>query len=135
MKAIKISTRAVMMILFMLMTNCISINKASAQNGMGKKFKNMTPAQRADFQTGMMKSKLKLDTQQLLKVQALNLKYALLFEPIIKSDVGRFSKLRQAMALQQKKDDELQYIFTTPQYKLYKDFEDTMRKKMMAKVN
>jgi hypothetical protein len=81
----------------------------------------------------MMKSKLKLDTQQMVKVRAINIKYALKFQPIIKSDDSRFSKLKQAMALQGQKDDELKGVFTDAQFKQYKDFENDMRKKMQSK--
>jgi len=107
---------------------------ASAQNNSGQKFKDMTPQQRADYQSGMMKNKLKLDTQQMVKVKAINIKYALKFQPIIKSDDSRFSKVRQAMALQGKKDDELKGIFTDAQFKQYKDFENDMRKQMQDKM-
>jgi len=108
---------------------------ASAQNGIGQKLKDMTPQQRADYQSGMMKTKLKLDTQQMVKVRAVNIKYALKFQPIIKSDDSRFSKLRQAMKLQDQKDEELKGIFTEAQFKQYKDFESDMRKKMQDKMN
>src|ERR1700743_1877441 len=57
----------------------------------GDKLKEMSPQQRADFQTGLMKSKLKLDTQQIAKVKALNLKYAIKLQPILTSDDSRFS--------------------------------------------
>jgi anion-transporting ArsA/GET3 family ATPase len=108
---------------------------AAAQNGMGQKLKDMTPQQRADYQSGLMKTKLKLDTQQMVKVRAVNIKYALKFQPIIKSDDNRFSRLKQAMALQSQKDDELKSIFTDAQFKQYKEFESEMRKKMQDKMN
>jgi hypothetical protein len=101
----------------------------------GEKLKEMTPQQRADFQTGLMKSKLKLDTQQIVKIKALNLKYALKMQPIIKSDDSRFSKFRQAKSLLEQKDGELKLVFTDAQFKQYKDFESEMRKKMQSKMN
>lgn len=97
--------------------------------------KNATPEQRAQVQTNMMKSKLKLDTGQILKVQAINLKYAQKFEPIIKGSDGRMKKMREAMSLQKQKDAELKQVFTTEQYKQYQDFEQEMKSKMMSRMN
>jgi hypothetical protein len=79
-----------------------------------------------------MKTMLGLDTQQIAKVKVVNLKYALKFQPIIKSDDSRLSKFKEAKALQEQKDDELQRIFTVSQFKQYKDFENEIRSKMMA---
>jgi hypothetical protein len=96
--------------------------------------KNKTPEQRAGFQTSMMKSKLNLDSDQAAKVQAINLKYAQKFEPIIKSGDSRFSRLRQARALQKAKDAELKTVFTAGQYKQYQDFEAEMKEKLKDKM-
>jgi len=97
-----------------------------------QQLKNATPEQRAGFQTNMMKTKLNLQEPQLTKVAAINLKYARLFQPILKSDEGRFSKLKKAKALQEQKDNELQGVFTKEQYKQYEDFEQELKSKMMA---
>jgi hypothetical protein len=106
---------------------------ASAQTGMPD-FKNSTPEQRAQFQTEMMKSKLKLDATQESKVQAINLTYARKMQTVIKSDDGRFSKMKQAKSLQEAKDQELKIVFTPTQYKQYKDFEAEMKAKLMEKI-
>jgi hypothetical protein len=87
----KPGVKLLMAMLFIAMMSLMTINTASAQNGIGQQMKDMTPGQRADYQTNMMKTKLGLDTQQIVKVKALNLKYALKFQPIIKSDEGRLS--------------------------------------------
>lgn len=136
MKTTKTGTSIVWLMLFITM-NFMAVNRAQAQADLkqkdfGEKFKAMTPQQRADFQTGMMLDKLKLGSQQLAKVKVVNLKYALKFQPILMSDKGRFSKFREFKALQEQKDIELKDIFTTSQFKQYKDFEDDMRKKMKA---
>ncbi len=106
---------------------------AAAQTGMPD-FKNSTPEQRAQFQTEMMKSKLKLDAAQEAKVQAINLKYAGKMQAIIKSDDGRFSKMKQARSLQEAKDNELKAVFNATQYKQYKDFEEEMKEKLKEKM-
>jgi hypothetical protein len=126
--------RIVITVLFTAI-NFIAVNNTFAQQTLGDKLKAMTPQQRADYQTGLMKTKLKLDTQQIVKVKAVNLKYSLKFEPIIKSDDGRFTKLKKFEALQEQKDAELKTIFNGPQFKLYQDYESEMREKMKEKVN
>lgn len=116
----------------MAVTSFTAITHASAQNSQGQKIKDMTPGQRAAFQTNLMKTKLGLDTQQLIKVKAVNIRYAQQFQPIIASDDSRFTKFRKAKNLQEKKDNELKGIFTAAQFKQYKDFENNMRSKLMA---
>jgi hypothetical protein len=106
------------------------VNSAGAQDVSG--LKDKTPVERAAFQTGMMKTKLALDSPQLKKVQAINLKYAQKMQPILKSEDSKFSRMRQAMAIQKAKDAELKTVFTTDQYKKYQDFESEMRAKMKA---
>lgn len=105
---------------------------AMAQTGAD--LKNKTPEQRAQFQTEMMTSKLKLNTDQQTKVQAINLKYAKKMEPIIKGDAGRFQKFKQAKALLKDKDNELKAVFTADQFKQYLDFEAEMRQKVKEKM-
>lgn len=135
----KTGANFVWLILFIAI-NFMVVSRVQAQADLKKKefaekFKAMTPQQRADFQTDMMLDKLKLGSQQLAKVKVVNLKYALKFQPILMSDKGRFSKFREFKALQEQKDIELKDIFTTSQFKQYKDFEDDMRKKMKAAMN
>jgi len=118
--------------LLMAMTSFVAINYASAQGISGQKIKDMTPEQRAAFQTNMMKTKLVLDTQQIIKVKAVNLKYARQFQPTINSDESRFTRFKKGKELLEKKDNELKGIFTAAQFKQYKDFETEMRNKLMA---
>src|ERR1700743_3724996 len=91
--------RSIILILFTVI-GLIAVNGCRAEEKQqeqqqdkmtGEKLKEMSPQQRADFQTGLMKSKLKLDTQQIAKVKALNLKYALKLQPILTIDDSRFS--------------------------------------------
>ncbi|MBD1386692.1 hypothetical protein IDJ75_15520 [Mucilaginibacter rigui] len=105
---------------------------ATAQNITGMKDKK--PEERALFQTSLMKNKLSLDSVQLTKVQAINLKYALKNDPIIKGNGSKFSKFKQIKALQKEKDGELKKIFTAEQYKQYQAFEAEIKEKMKAKM-
>ena len=138
MKASKTSRPIIWLMLFITI-NFMAISRVQAQGDpkqkeFAEKFKAMTPQQRADFQTNTMLDKLKLGNQQLAKVKEVNLKYALKFQPILMSDKSRFSKFRAFKSLQEEKDVELKDIFTTSQFKQYKDYEDEMRKKMKAEM-
>jgi len=106
---------------------------ATAQNATAMKDK--TPEERAQFQTGLLKSKLSLDSRQVTQVQAINLKYALKNDPIMKSDAGKFSKFKQIKALQKEKDLELKKVFTAEQFKQYQAFEAEIKDKMKAKMS
>jgi len=79
-----------------------------------------------------MKTRLKLNAGQVTKVQAINLKYAEKFQPIIKSTDSRPVKLKAAMALQKDKDKELQAVFSKEQYEEYIAFEQEFRSKLRA---
>ena len=132
MKTIKTNIRLLIPLLLTAI-NIMAVSNSIAQQTMGDKLKAMTPQQRANFQTGLMKTKLHLDTQQIIKVKAVNLTYSLKFQPLIKSDDSRFSKLRQFKKLQEAKDAELKGIFNAGQFKLYQDYESEMREKMKEK--
>jgi hypothetical protein len=97
-----------------------------------KDLKNAPPEKRAEFQTNLMKTRLKLNAGQVKKAQAINLKYAEKFQPIIKSTDSRPVKLKAAMALQKEKDKELQAVFSKEQYEEYTAFEQELRSKLRA---
>ena len=97
-----------------------------------KGLKDAPPEKRAEFQTNLMKTRLKLNAGQVTKVQAINLKYAEKFQPIIKSTDSRPVKLKAAMALQKDKDKELQAVFSKEQYEEYIAFEQEFRSKLRA---
>ncbi|WP_342089403.1 hypothetical protein [Dyadobacter sp. OTU695] len=98
---------------------------AMAQNASAMQDK--TPQERAAYQTEMMKSKLGLDTAQLKQVKAINLKYALKNEQVIKSGDSKFSKFRQISSSQKEKQAELKKILTAQQFKQYQAFQDEMK--------
>lgn len=92
--------------------------------------KESTPEQRAALQTGFMKNKLKLDTTQVTKVQAINLKYAQKLDPVMKGDGRKLKMLREAMSIQKDKDAELKTALTADQYKQYEAMKEEMREKL-----
>ncbi len=119
--------------LAVIFTLAITSGCARAQDGMGK-LKNSTPEQRAAYQTKLMTEKLNLNAGQAKKVEDINLKYAEKFQPIIKSSGSRMSKIKQAKALQEQKDTELQTVFTKDQFDQYQAFEQELKSKMMARM-
>lgn len=128
MKIIKIKITTFLTVFFCLLILFIS-QVAKAQDN-DQDFKNKTPEQRAQMQTNMMKTKLNLDSAQTLKVQAINLKYAQQLAPVLKSDEGRFAKLRQMKSIMGQKDKDLKAVFNADQYKQYKELEAEMKDKM-----
>jgi len=121
-----------LIIILIATANLFTTGHSTAQTS---NMKDSTPEQRAQFQTTMMKSKLNLDSGQITKIQAINLKYAQKFQPILKSSDGKLSRFRQAKALQKQKDTELQAVFTKDQYKKYQDFEEEMKSKMKERLS
>jgi hypothetical protein len=123
---IKIST--ILIITFSLFI----VNRSAAQGFSG--LRNASPEKRAEFQSKMMKSKLDLNDGQVKKVQEINLKYAKLFEPILKSKEPSDKRIKLATGIQESKDKELQTVFNKDQFKTYKEFEEKLKSKMMARL-
>lgn len=97
-------------------------------------FKNTTPEQRAQLQTGMMKSKLQLSDEQTTKVAAINLKYAKQMEPVIKGEGSKLSKYREAKKINEQKDAELKQVFTEDQFSRYEKAKEEMKEAMKKKI-
>ena len=55
----------------------------------------------------MMKNKLGLDSPQVRQIEAINLKYAVSNEPILKGGQRKLAKFKQLKSSQQDKDAEL----------------------------
>lgn len=115
-----------MILLFMLAGQLVMAQHALAMQ-------DKTPQERAKFQTEMMRNKLGLDSLQLIQAQAINLKYALKNEPVIKSGDSKFSKFRQIRSSQKDKEAELQKIFTAAQYKQYQVLQQQMKAQLKEK--
>ncbi|MDD4226146.1 MAG: hypothetical protein PHS40_12010 [Mariniphaga sp.] len=88
-----------------------------------------TPQERAQMQTGWMKENLQLNEQQLLKVDSLNLKYALKMEEV-KSTQGRLNQVKKARSIAEEKDAQLKQILDKTQYETYLEKRKELRHKM-----
>lgn len=78
-----------------------------------------SPEQRAQLQTAFMKEALSLDAQTLSKVQAINLKYAKIAEPVLKGDDNMFKKRSKMHEIMEAKDQELKGVLSGSQFELY----------------
>jgi hypothetical protein len=117
--------------MLLVVTILFFIQGASAQQA---NFKTKTPEQRAAAQTSVMKIKCNLDSNQVAKVQAINLKYAEKLDPVFKSEEGKLARFRQAKALMDAKDAELKAVLTTSQYKQYLDLKAEMKALLKDKM-
>jgi len=116
-----------------LLLACMIVTPATAQD-KADMLKNSTPEQRAKMQTSMMKTKLQLDTVQVVKVQAINLAAAQKMEPLLKGDGGKLAKFRQMKEIDKTKDTELKNVLTSDQYKHYEADKDEMKEKMKERL-
>jgi len=96
--------------------------------------KNSTPEQRAKMQTSMMKTKLQLDTIQVVKVQAINLAAAQKMEPLLKGDGGKLARFRQVREIESTRDKDLKKVLTDDQYKQYEAAKEEMKEKMKERM-
>jgi hypothetical protein len=103
---------------------------AFAQN-FGMQF---TPEERAQMQTEWMEENLQLNDSQLVKVEALNLEYALKMEKI-KEINGNLSKLRAARKISEEKDKKLKKLLDKEQFEFYLDKRKEMQKKAREMAN
>ncbi|HDR52918.1 MAG TPA: hypothetical protein ENN90_15070 [Mariniphaga anaerophila] len=95
--------------------------------GYGEKY---SLEERAQMQTEWMKENLQLNDSQLLKIEALNLEYALKMEKIKGLD-GNLSKLKAARKTSDEKDTKLKQLLNSEQFEFYQDKRKELRKKGM----
>jgi len=90
----------------------------------------LTPEERAQMQTEWMKENLQLNDSQLVKIEALNLEYALKMEKVKGID-GNLSKLKAARKTSEEKDEKLKKLLSEEQFEFYLDKRKELRKKAM----
>jgi hypothetical protein len=88
----------------------------------------LTPEERAQMQTEWMKENLQLNDSQQVKVEALNLEYALKMEKVKGID-GNLSKLKAAGKTSEEKDEKLKKLLSEEQFEFYLDKRKELRKK------
>lgn len=80
---------------------------------------NSTPMQRAESQTRFMQNKLGLSEEKAAEIQAINLSFAEMAEPVIKgSGISAIKKYQMKNILDQK-DEQLRQVFNAQQFELY----------------
>lgn len=80
---------------------------------------NSTPMQRAESQTRFMRKKLGLSEEKAAEIQAINLSFAEMAEPVIKGfGISAIKKYQMKNILDQK-DEQLRQVFNAQQFELY----------------
>jgi len=92
--------------------------------------RQLTPEERTKMQTEWMKENLQLNDSQLVKIEALNLEYALKMEKVKGID-GNLSKLKAARKTSEEKDEKLKKLLSEEQFEFYLDKRKELRKKAM----
>ncbi|MCS6929995.1 MAG: DUF4890 domain-containing protein [Saprospiraceae bacterium] len=79
--------------------------------------RRISPEQRAEQQTALMKERLVLSDAQVAKVQEINVKYARQMQEVRQKNEGDWEAMRaQLMTLRQAQDQELQTVLTQEQW-------------------
>ena len=132
MKAKLISSYKFFPVAFLLFALLFTTSQVSAQETGGKR----TPEERAKTLTEKMKTELSLTTEQVPKVEAINLKYAKLnYEKI---NTGTRRKLKGYLAVRNnkiEKDKELKQVLTDDQYKKYEEMGKEIEEKVREQRN
>ena len=100
-----------------------------------KRMKNMTPEERADFQTNRMKEFLNLSDEQTEKVWEINLKYSKEMQQIFESEGSRLEKRCKFRELREHKRNDLKRIFNEEQYKDYCSKREEMKRRIKERWN
>ncbi len=88
---------------------------------------NSTPTERAASQTRFMKTKLNLSQDEVAMVQKINQEYAEKIEPVLKSSMIGFLKMRDIKAILERKDDTLRNVLTPEQFDIYANAKDELK--------
>src|SRR5438105_4563824 len=108
-------------LLFILLSATVSVD---AQKKMA------TPQERADKLTEWMKTNLKLEDNQALQVQGINIKYANKTEQLQNSTLSKQQKLQALKADDAARDKELKMVMTEQQFNTYLAKKDEVKKQM-----
>jgi hypothetical protein len=122
--------RSIVPIVTAVLLCVVSVARANLMDDLAK----TTPQERADIQTGFMKTKLGLSPEETQQVQAINLTFAQKAEPVIKGDDGLFAKASKMKELQAEKDAAFQTALTPAQFQAYTAAKDELKEKFEQAV-
>ena len=113
----------------LLQFRCLIMLMAMGLSGLSwsSGIEDSTPEQRAALQTGFMKDQLKLSAETLLKVDAINLKYAQASEPVLKGSDGIFQKRSKMQSIMDSKDQELKKVLSEDEFQRYNSIKDEIK--------
>lgn len=85
-----------------------------------EKMKTMSVEELATFKTNELKKELNLSENQAAKLQVVNLEFAKVALPVIKSNDAKFTVAKKLKPLDEKRDQDLEKILDKKQFELYK---------------
>jgi len=130
MKLFKFKAIAGLFLLFL----AFAVSQPGRAQDKADMLKNSTPEQRAKMQTDLLQTKLGLDTNQVVKVQAINLAAAQKMDPVLKGDGGKLAKFRQMREIESTRDKDLKKVLTAEQYKQYEAAKEEIKEKMKERM-
>ncbi|MEM9362364.1 MAG: hypothetical protein AAGA43_07000 [Bacteroidota bacterium] len=98
--------------------------------------KKVDAAEMAEYQTELMKSELNLDSEQLSKVEELNVRYSTQTADLMNKEGSMFGKIGDMRKIKKAKNEELEKILSEEQMEKYEDeLEPKIRKTMRNKIS
>jgi hypothetical protein len=109
-------------------------NYVHAQEKLEAFMNETTPEERAELQTNYMKESLALTSDQEIKIQDLNLKYAKKMQDVYNTPDRKFQKLKRMKGVSTEKDQEMKSILNPDQYATYEKNKEEMKEKMRSRA-
>ena len=98
--------------------------------------KKLDPQKMADYQTNLMQTEMNLSSEQLEKVDELNLKYSKQQADLMNKEGSMFSKIGDMKKIKKAKNQELEKLLSEEQMEFYEDeLEPKIRKTMRQKMS
>ncbi|WP_435625075.1 hypothetical protein [Flagellimonas sp.] len=98
--------------------------------------KKLDPQKMADYQTDLMRTEMNLDSEQLEKVEELNLRYSKQQADLMNKEGSMFSKIGDMKKIKKAKNKELEKFLSKEQMEFYEDeLEPKIRKTMREKMS
>ncbi|WP_310555889.1 hypothetical protein [Flavobacterium sp.] len=97
-----------------------------------EKMKTMSVEELATFKTNELKKELNLSENQAAKLQVVNLEFAKVALPVIKSNDAKFTVAKKLKPLDEKRDQDLEKILDKKQFELYKKNKEKKISKLRA---
>jgi periplasmic protein CpxP/Spy len=109
-------------------------NFAYSQEKLDEFMTEITPEERAQFQTDYMKESLSLKGDQETKVHDINVKYAEKIQEVYEAPTSDEQKVKSMKRINGEKEAELKLILKPDQYATYEKNKEAMRQKIKERI-